>query len=293
MQQISTFIDKYLSTLHIPKTLMWTDIAEIIIISFVVYQLLAWIRNTRTWALLRGVLVILAFLFIAALFNMSTILWIAGEIFSIAAIAIVIILQPELRRALEQIGQKSFMNALFPFEISKTQEGRFSDRTVQEIVKACYEMGKVKTGALIVIEHNSSLAEYERTGIEVDGLVTSQLLINIFEHNTPLHDGAVIIRGNRVTWATCYLPLSDNMELSKELGTRHRAGVGISEVTDSLTIIVSEETGRVSMAYDGKLTRNVEPDTLRSKLTSLQSKTTEEKKKKKLSWKGRGKNEES
>jgi len=293
MQQISTFIDKYLSTLHIPKTLMWTDIAEIIIISFVVYQLLAWIRNTRTWALLRGVIVILAFLFIAALFNMSTILWIAGEIFSIAAIAIVIILQPELRRALEQIGQKSFMNALFPFEISKTQEGRFSDRTVQEIVKACYEMGKVKTGALIVIEHNSSLAEYERTGIEVDGLVTSQLLINIFEHNTPLHDGAVIIRGNRVTWATCYLPLSDNMELSKELGTRHRAGVGISEVTDSLTIIVSEETGRVSMAYDGKLTRNVEPDTLRSKLTSLQSKTTEEKKKKKLSWKGRGKNEES
>lgn len=293
MQQINTFIDKYLSTLHIPKTLMWTDIAEIIIISFVVYQLLAWIRNTRTWALLRGVLVILAFLLIAALFNMSTILWIAGEIFSIAAIAIVIILQPELRRALEQIGQKSFMNALFPFEISKTQEGRFSDRTVQEIVKACYEMGKVKTGALIVIEHNSSLAEYERTGIEVDGLVTSQLLINIFEHNTPLHDGAVIIRGNRVTWATCYLPLSDNMELSKELGTRHRAGVGISEVTDSLTIIVSEETGRVSMAYDGKLTRNVEPDTLRSKLTSLQSKTTEEKKKKKLSWKGRGKNEES
>ncbi len=293
MQQISTYIDKYLSTLHIPKTLMWTDIAEIIIISFVVYQLLAWIRNTRTWALLRGVLVILAFLLIAALFNMSTILWIAGEVFSIAAIAIVIILQPELRRALEQIGQKSFVNAILPFEVSKTQEGRFSDKTVQEIVKACYEMGKVKTGALIVIEHTSSLAEYERTGIEVDGLVTSQLLINIFEHNTPLHDGAVIIRGNRVTWATCYLPLSDNMELSKELGTRHRAGVGISEVTDSLTIIVSEETGRVSMAYGGKLTRNVEPDTLRSKLTSLQNKSTEDKKKKKLTWKGRGKNEES
>ena len=292
MQQISTFIEKYLSTMHIPKTLMWTDIAEIFIISFVVYQLLAWIRNTRTWALLRGVIVILVFLLIAALFNMSTILWIAGEVFSIAAIAIVIILQPELRRALEQIGQKSFMNALFPFDAGKTSEGRFSDKTVQEIVKACYEMGKVKTGALIVIENTSTLAEYERTGIEVDGLVTSQLLINIFEHNTPLHDGAVIIRGNRVTWATCYLPLSDNMELSKDLGTRHRAGVGISEVTDSLTIIVSEETGRVSVARDGKLMRNIEPDTLRSKLTMLQSKTTEDKKKKKLSWKGRGKNEE-
>ncbi len=292
MQQINTFIEKYFSTMHIPKTLMWTDIAEIIIISFVVYQLLTWIRNTRTWALLRGVLVIFIFLFVAALFNMSTILWIAGEIFSIAAIAIVIILQPELRRALEQIGQKSIVNALFPFETSRLHEGRFSDKTIQEIIKACYEMGKVKTGALIVIEHNSSLMEYERTGIEVDGLVTSQLLINIFEHNTPLHDGAVIIRGNRVTSATCYLPLSDNMELSKDLGTRHRAGVGISEVTDSLTIIVSEETGRVSVAYDGKLMRNVEPDTLRAKIIKLQNKTTDDKKKKKRSWKGRAKNEE-
>ncbi len=292
MQQINTFIEKYLSTMHIPKTLMWTDIAEIFIISFVVYQLLAWIRNTRTWALLRGVLVILAFLLVAALFNMSTILWIAGEVFSIAAIAIVIILQPELRRALEQIGQKSFMNALLPFDSGRDPEGRFSDKTVQEIVKACYEMGKVKTGALIVIENTSTLAEYERTGIEVDALVSSQLLINIFEHNTPLHDGAVIIRGNRVTWATCYLPLSDNMELSKDLGTRHRAGVGISEVTDSLTIIVSEETGRVSVAVDGKLTRNVEPDKLRSSLAMLQNKSADDKKKKKLSWKGRGKNEE-
>ena len=139
----------------------------------------------------------------------------------------------------------------------KVPEGRFSDKTRNEIIKACYEMGKVRTGALIVIEQNTTLAEYERTGIEVDGIVTSQLLINIFEHNTPLHDGAVIIRGNRVTWATCYLPLSDNMELSKELGTRHRAGVGISECTDSLTIIVSEETGRVSVAYGGKLTRGM------------------------------------
>jgi len=292
MQQISIFIEKYLSTMHVPKTLMWTDIAEIFIISFVVYQLLAWIRNTRTWALLRGVIVILVFLLVAALFNMSTILWIAGEVFSIAAIAIVIILQPELRRALEQIGQKSFMSAILPFDTGKTTEGSFTDKTAQEIVKACYEMGKVKTGALIVIENTSSLAEYERTGIEVDGLVSSQLLINIFEHNTPLHDGAVIIRGNRVTWATCYLPLSDNMELSKDLGTRHRAGVGISEVTDSVTIIVSEETGRVSVAHEGVLTRNVEPDTLRAKLTKLQNKTTDDKKKKKLSWKGRGKNEE-
>ena len=242
MQQISIFIEKYLSTMHVPKTLMWTDIAEIFIISFVVYQLLAWIRNTRTWALLRGVFVILAFLLVAAFFNMSTILWIAGEVFSIAAIAIVIILQPELRRALEQIGQKSFMSALFPFDTGKTTEGSFTEKTAQEIVKACYEMGKVKTGALIVIENTSSLAEYERTGIEVDGLVSSQLLINIFEHNTPLPDGAVIIRDNLVYAAGCFLPKPQKEELiNKELGSRHRAAIGMSEVSDAIVIIVSEE----------------------------------------------------
>ena len=265
MQQINTFIDKYLATVHIPKTFVWTDIVEIIIISFLVYQILAWIRNTRTWALLRGVLVILGFLMVAAIFNMTTIIWIAGKIFSVAAIAIVVILQPELRRALEQLGQKNIFSSLLPFETAKVPEGRFSDKTRNEI-KACYEMGKVRTGALIVIEQNTTLAEYERTGIEVDGIVTSQLLINIFEHNTPLHDGAIIVRGDRIVSATCYLPLSDNMELSKELGTRHRAAVGISEVSDSMTIVVSEETGAVSLAVEGTLYRNIDANFLKSKL---------------------------
>ena len=151
-------------------------------------------------------------------------------------------------------------------------------------------MGKAKTGALIVVEQNQRLSEYERTGIDVDGIVTSQLLINIFEHNTPLHDGAVIIKGNRITSATCYLPLSDNMQLSKELGTRHRAGVGISEVTDSLTIIVSEETGKISVAYEGKLERNLSGDTLKEKLRLIQNKPEEESRKRIL-WKGRSKGE--
>ena len=126
---------------------------------------------------------------------------------------------------------------------------------MNELVKGCVEMGKAKTGALIVIEQNTALTEYERTGIALDSLITSQLLINIFEHNTPLHDGAVLVRGDRIVSATCYLPLSDNMELSKDLGTRHRAGVGISEATDSVTIIVSEETGGISVAYKGRLDR--------------------------------------
>ena len=152
-------------------------------------------------------------------------------------------------------------------------------------------MAKVKTGALIVIEQNHILTEYERTGIEIDAVVSNQLLINIFEHNTPLHDGAVLVRGNRVVAATCYLPLSDSTRLSKELGTRHRAGVGISEITDSITIIVSEETGKVSVAYEGGLVRNVDADKLRSMLIAVQNKTTEEEKQRK-GWKGRLKRDE-
>ena len=183
-------------------------------------------------------------------------------------IAIVIVFQPELRRALEQLGQKSFFTSLFSFESQKNQE-RFSERTANEIVKACYEMAKVKTGALIVIEQNIVLGEYERTGIKLDSLVSSQLLINIFEHNTPLHDGAIIVRGERIVSATCYLPLSDNMGLSKELGTRHRAAVGISEVSDALTIVVSEETGNVSIAIGGELYRNVDAEYLRGKLNFI------------------------
>ena len=147
---------------------------------------------------------------------------------------------------------------------------RFSEKTINEIAKACYEMGKVKTGALIVIERDVMLNEYIRTGIPLDSLVSSQLLINIFEKNTPLHDGAVIVRGDRVVSATCYLPLTDSLSLSKDLGTRHRAAVGISEVSDSLTIVVSEETGKVSIALDGELYRNVDAEFLKNKLAYIQ-----------------------
>lgn len=262
---------------------------EIAIISFLVYQIILWIKNTRAWSLLKGIVVILAFISLAAVFNMTTILWIAENVLSLAVIAMVVVLQPELRRALEQLGRTNFFASLVPFDSSKDTGGRFSDKTMQEIVKACFEMGRAKTGALIVIEQNQSLGEYERTGIEIDALLSSQLLINIFEHNTPLHDGAVIVRENRVVSATCYLPLSDNMDLSKELGTRHRAGVGISEVTDSLTIIVSEETGYVSVAYEGQLYRNLDSEELKSKLLVIQNKPLEEKKRR--LWKGRSKHE--
>ena len=288
MQQLNTFIATYFSKLHMP-TVYWTDVAEIIILTFLAYHILVWIKNTRAWALLKGVTVIAVFILIAALFRMNTILWIVQNVFSIAAIAIVVMLQPELRKAMEELGKKNLFSSILPFDSSKPEEGRFSDRTINEIVKASVEMGKVKTGALIVIEQEQPLSEYERTGIDVDGVVSSQLLINIFEHTTPLHDGAVIVRGNRVVSATCYLPLSDNMALSKELGTRHRAGVGISEVTDSLTVIVSEENGKISVAYNGELERGLDAERLKARLSEIQNKPVEEKKRK--LWKGRSRNE--
>ncbi len=259
------FMDKYLSWIDKPK-IGPTDIIEIIIIAFVLYQVMVWVKNTRAWMLFKGIIVILIFLLIAALFQMNTILWLSGKVVNVAAIALVIIFQPELRNALERLGRKNFLTAFFSFDFQKANAVRFSEKTINEIVKACYEMGKVKTGALIVVERDVMLNEYIRTGISLDSIVSSQLLINIFEHNTPLHDGAIIVRGDRIVSATCYLPLSDNMELSKELGTRHRAAVGISEVSDSMTIVVSEETGAVSLAVEGTLYRNVDADFLRSKL---------------------------
>ena len=255
--------------LNLPKITM-TDIVEILIITFLFYYMLVWIKNTRAWVLLKGIMVILLFVLVAAVFQMNTIIWIAKNTLSVAITAIVIIFQPEIRKALENLGQKNFLTSFFAFDFSKGEIAKFTDKTINELVKACYEMGKVKTGALIVIEDEIVLSEYERTGIAVDGILTSQLLINIFEKNTPLHDGAVIVRGDRVVSATCYLPLTDSLSLSKDLGTRHRAAVGISEVSDSLTIVVSEETGKVSIALDGELYRNVDAEFLKNKLAYIQ-----------------------
>lgn len=258
----------------LPKMTL-TDVAEIIIIAFLLYYMLVWIKNTRAWMLLKGLLVILLFVCVAAVFQMNTIIWIAKNTLSVAIIALVVIFQPEMRKALENLGRKNLLSTIISFDFSKGGTGKFSNKTINELVKACYEMGKVKTGALIVVEDEIVLTEYERTGIAVDGLLTSQLLINIFEKNTPLHDGAVIVRGDRVVSATCYLPLTDSLSISKDLGTRHRAAVGISEVSDSLTIAVSEETGRVSIAMGGELYRNVDAEFLKNKLAFIQKREQE------------------
>ena len=249
MAEILTMFRSWMSFL--PK-ITYMNIVEIIIIAFLIYEILLWIKNTRAWTLLKGIVFILGFAMFTYILKLDTIMWILEKTALVATTALVIIFQPELRRALEQLGSKNLVSVFLPFDDSKRDTG-FTEKTVNELVRASFEMAKVKTGALMVIEKGSPLKDIERTGIMVDGIVTSQLLINIFEHNTPLHDGAVIIRGNRVAAATCYLPLSDNGSINKALGTRHRAAVGISEVADSLTIVVSEETGRVSLAEHGNL----------------------------------------
>lgn len=287
--RIVEFIEKYLYWMSFPKVTV-TDVIEIAIIAVIIYYVFRWVKRTRAWSLFKGFIVLMFFMVLAAVFQFNTIVWIFSRMFNVGIIAIIVMFQPELRNALEQLGRKNFLQSVFSSDDQKHRSERFSTRTINEICKATFEMAKHKTGALIVIEQDVALGEYERTGINVDAAVSSQLLINIFEKNTPLHDGAVIIRNDRIVAATCYLPLSSNMEISKDLGTRHRAAVGISEVSDSLTIVVSEETGKVSIVIGGEIYQDVDGDQLKKKLGYLQRRTIDVKKFK--IWKGRLKNEE-
>ncbi|MCC8051938.1 MAG: diadenylate cyclase CdaA [Clostridiales bacterium] len=281
------------SWLTIPTvSITLTDILEILILAFLVYNLLLWIQNTRAWNLLKGIAILSACIAVVYLLQMTTLMYLVNRVVDIAITAAVVVFHPEIRKALERLGERPIFSNLFPFgDDSKNVSERFSDKTVNEIVKASAEMSRARTGALIVVEQNIRLEEYERTGIILDSIVTSQLLVNIFEHNTPLHDGAVIIKGNRITAATCYLPLSDNMMLNKALGTRHRAGVGISEETDSMTVIVSEETGDISVAYRGELLHGISSEELKRQLETLQNKSVAPKKFK--LWKRRTKKNEA
>ena len=289
MKQLVTYFKTYFDWFYIPRITV-TDVIEIVIIAILIYYIMDWFKKTRAWTLIKGILVLLLFTGIAMLFQFNTILWIFKNTISVGVIAVIIIFQPEFRRALEQLGRKNFIFSLFSTD--DTKSGRMIDRKVlNEIAKAVFAMAEVKTGALIVIEQDVKLGDYERTGIAIDAEVTSQLLINIFEHNTPLHDGAVLIRDNRIVSATCYLPLSDNLDINKSLGTRHRAGIGVSEVSDSITVIVSEETGGVSLAYNGMLYRGLTRDNFPAKIEELSK--NEPIAKKMRWWKGLGKHEKS
>jgi diadenylate cyclase len=255
------------------------DCVEIFIIAILIYNIIKWMKNTRAWALMKGVAVLFVFYLIAAILNFDVILWIYQNGIIVSITAAIILFQPELRKALEQLGKRN-IGLVTPLFTNNQVEEKFSEDTINALVKATFDMGKVKTGALMIIEGEQRLDDIEATGIMIDAKISSELIMNIFEHNTPLHDGAVIIRGNRITAATCYLPLTD-IKISKELGTRHRAAVGISEITDSFTIVVSEQTGNVSIAQNGQLSRGVTREFLYDRLKELQKNANEDITKKK------------
>ncbi len=290
MSAFIDYMDRIFSKYFSIPNFYFTDIVEIVLIAILLYYVILWFRKSRAWSLLKGITVLVVIMVIAALLNLSTIVWLVNKTLSAGIIALVIIFQPELRRALEELGKKNVL-----FKVLKIggnlMDDTFDDQSIDEITRATLEMAKAKTGALIVISQEHDLQQYIETGIQINANITSQLLINIFEKNTPLHDGAVIIRGNRIVAATCYLPLSESISLSKDLGTRHRAGLGISEVTDCIVIIVSEETGSISIAKEGKLIRNADAAILKSELHKAQG--SEEDKKSKKFWKGRDRSEES
>lgn len=275
---MNKFLDKlssYFDWLYFPKITI-TDIVEMIILAFLIYNVMSWFRKTRAWTLVKGLMVLGLFTIMAVVFKFNTILWIIRNTISVGIIAVIILFQPELRRALEELGRRNIVPDVFSND--KLEKGeKLNDNTIAELVAAAIDMSKSKTGALIVLENAVALGEYESTGINVDATVSRQLLVNIFEHNTPLHDGAVIIRNNRIVAATCYLPLTDRNDLNKDLGTRHRAAVGISEVSDSMTLIVSEESGAISIAHSGILYRNLDSEGLKKQLSRLQNKTAEPK----------------
>lgn len=244
-----------------------SDIVDIAIVTFIIYHLINWLRQTRAMQLVKGILVIFIVMVISDLANLTVLNYVVSTLVQVGMFAIVVIFQPELRSLLERVGRSSVIK-MIDFAKDKNKPVTDAENVCDEIVTAVMNMAAEKTGALIVIERETKLGEI-KTGTHIDANVTSELLENIFSHNTPLHDGAVIIRDNRILSAACFLPLTSNTNVSKELGTRHRAALGISEVSDALTIVVSEETGKVSIAVNGSLTRNVGKEPLKKALLKV------------------------
>ena len=246
------------------ESLTWVDAvkdaADILIVSFLIYKVMQLIRGTRAVPLIKGILLLVVTWALSTWLNLYTLRWLMNQIFTFGIVTILIIFQPELRRALEQLGRGRLFSRTFHSE----------DRDVQvwihEVIKAVNYLARRKIGALIVFERETGLSDYTDTGIKMESHLSAELLINVFIPNTPLHDGAVIIRGPQVVAAGCYLPLSENPFISKELGTRHRAGIGVTEVSDAVSIIVSEETGAVSLAIGGQLVHDIQEESLISKL---------------------------
>lgn len=258
------------------------EIIDILIVSYVIYKLVLVLRGTRAIQLLQGIFVVLLVWALSFLFNLNTLQWLMNQMFTYGVMALIIIFQPELRRALEQLGRGKL------FSRTNSDEDHELNRRIGEIVKTVNHLSKRKIGALIVFERETGLTDYVESGIPLNSHITSELLINIFIPNTPLHDGAVIIRQDVIMAAGCYLPLSENPFISKELGTRHRAGIGMSEVSDAISVIVSEETGQISLAINGQIVRDIKEESFISKLYGELSMKKDLTKPKKTFWKWKG-----
>lgn len=258
-------------------------IVDVLLVWYVIYKLIMVIKGTKAVQLLKGIFVILLVKVVSDFFGLNTLSWIMEQAITWGVLAIIIIFQPELRRALEQLGRGRF------FSRTGVNEEEEQEKTLEAILKATDYMAKRRIGALLSIEKETGMSDYIETGIPLDAKVSSELLINIFIPNTPLHDGAVILQRNNVAAAACYLPLSESPFISKELGTRHRAALGISEVTDSITVVVSEETGNISLTKNGELHRDLSPETFRELISSELSVSTKAKQASSARWNWRGK----
>ncbi|MCL2404229.1 MAG: diadenylate cyclase CdaA [Defluviitaleaceae bacterium] len=260
------FLDGLIDASNIPVLTIPTfgpaQVLDIVIIAGILYLILRWIKRTHAWVLIRGIVIMLVLWFVAVVFDLVTLGWLLQHTFTVGLIALVVIFQPELRKVLEQMGRGQYLAS---FKIESDQKAYVNEETISEIIKAAKVMSEAETGALIIFEQGVDLGEQERTGMPLDAQVSSQLLLTIFEKNTPLHDGAIIIRNNRVAAAKCILPLTAE-SLDSALGTRHRAAVGMSEVSDARVLVVSEETGTISIAIDGQLIRDVSESQMRELL---------------------------
>ncbi|MGE4283565.1 MAG: diadenylate cyclase CdaA [Clostridia bacterium] len=273
--------------LQLIKFIKLSDIIDIIIVAYVIYKAVRLISETRAEQLIKGIVVLLVVTQLSEWLNLNTINFILKNTMQVGVLALLVVFQPELRRALEQVGRSRFGN-IFNFEEYNTESNiAFA---IEEIAKAVQTLSQNRIGALLVVERDTKIGDIIRTGITMDATISAELLVNIFIPNTPLHDGAVIIRENKIKAAACFLPLTQNENLSKELGTRHRAALGMSENSDAVVVAVSEETGKISFALYGDLTRNLTVETLKKALNKTIQIGREKKRKKKLiSWKGKSK----
>ena len=249
------------------------DVVDILIVAYIFYKIFMFIKDTRAEQVFKGIVVLLLATQLSAVFKLPTLYWIFKHALNLGVIAVCIIFQPELRAGFEHLGRTNF-NLLS--KSGENAENKKLEKTIDEIVETLYSLSRQRIGALIILERETKISDIISTGTIIDGDVSRQLLINIFIPNTPLHDGAVVIRDNKVKAAACFLPLSQSKDLTKDLGTRHRAGVGISEVSDCITLIVSEETGEVSIAKSGKLYRDIAKERMANILKKNLNKTTSE-----------------